>query len=650
MINKYLLIAIVLLNLTFCKAQMPPGQYTTTNKKIIAYFQAAIKDFEAGKDSDALANIDKALAKDSNFIEAHLLLAEYYEKNNNADKAIHEYKTVLSISPTFDKKSFYSLANLQYEKGQYENAKNNYESYLKFPNVNPNFADVARYNLNNCIFSINAIKNPVPFEPKNLGDGINSPFDEYFPAITADEKTFLYTRNNRTQTIPMQEDFLISYKVDGKWQKAALITGNINTGGNEGAPSLSADGQILFYVACAEIDGSYGAGRKGYGSCDIFYTQKNGNKWGPTFNLARPINTPYYETQPSYSADGKTLYFVSRRPGGFGSTDIYVSTLSDDNYWSEPVNLGAKVNTLGKEESVFIHPDGKTLYFASDGHAGLGGLDLFVSHLDENGKWGEPINLGYPINTYGDENSLIVGATGSIAYFASSRKGGYGGLDLYQFELPESVRPNTVTYVNGKVYDAKTKAPVGARFELIDLETAKQVVVSTANSGNGEFLVTLPINKNYALNVSQPGYLFYSENFSLKEVKEKNKPFIMDVPLLSLDTGSVVELKNIFFETAKFDLKPESKVELDKLVAFLNTNKTLRIELGGHTDNVGDKKMNITLSQNRAKSVFDYLVTNGIDVKRLSYKGYGDTKPKVANDSDEHRAINRRTEFKVTRK
>ena len=650
MMNRYLLVATVLLNLTFCKAQMPPGEYTSTNKKAVAFFQTALNAYEESNDIEAMDNINKALAKDSNFIEAHLLLAQLYESQKEVNKAISEYEKALRINPTFDKKAYYLLANLEYEKGMYENAKKDYESYLKFPNVNPNFADMARYNLNNCIFSINAIKNPVPFEPKNLGAAINSPFDEYFPAITADEKTFLYTRNNRTQTIPMQEDFLLSHKVDGNWQKADLITGNINTSGNEGAPSLSADGQILFYVACAEIDVSYGAGRKGYGSCDIFYTQKNGNKWGPTFNLERPINTPYYETQPSYSADGKTLYFVSRRPGGVGSTDIYVSALSDENYWSEPKNLGPKINTPGKEESVFIHPDGKTLYFASDGHPGLGGLDLFVSQLDENGKWGEPVNLGYPINTYGDENSLIVGAGGSIAYFASSRKGGYGGLDLYQFELHESVRPTSVTYVNGKVYDAKTKVPVGARFELIDLETAKQVVVSSANSGNGEFLVTLPVDKNYALNVSQPGYLFYSENFSLKELKDKNKPFVMDVPLQSLDTGSIVELKNIFFETAKFDLKPESKAELDKLVGFLNTNKTLRIELGGHTDNVGDKKMNITLSQNRAKSVFDYLITNGIDVKRLTYKGYGDTKPKVANDSDEHRSINRRTEFKVTGK
>jgi outer membrane protein OmpA-like peptidoglycan-associated protein len=242
---------------------------------------------------------------------------------------------------------------------------------------------------------------------------------------------------------------------------------------------------------------------------------------------------------------------------------------------------------------------------------------------------------------------LLVGASGDIAYFASSRQGGFGGLDMYQFNLYEAVRPGKITYVKGKVYDAKTKQPLGAHFELIDLATEKSVIESDANSGNGEFLVTLPVDKNYALNVTQPGYLFYSENFSLKQLADNTKPYLMDVPLQPIDTGSVVELKNVFFETAKFDLRPESKVELNKLVSFLNLNKTLRIELGGHTDNVGDKKMNQLLSQNRAKAVYDYLITNGIDVKRLGYKGYGDSKPKVNNDSDEHRQMNRRTEFKV---
>ena len=645
--KNILLIFIVFISIISCKAQLPPGEYTSKNKKAISLYESALKYFDAHNDEQAIEEILKAIEKDPLFIEPHLLLAEIYQDKKQVQNAIDEYIKAIGLNPTFNLNNFYNLAQLEFSVGKYAAAKNDFERFLKKQFINPDTRDIAEQQLDNCYFAIEAMKHPVPFEPKNMGSAINSELDEYFPAVTTDAQTFLYTRNNRTETIPLQEDFLISKKVNGIWQPAKLIGYEINTYRNEGAPSLSSDGQILFFVACIEIDGSYGANRQGLGSCDIFYTQKVGADWSRPYNIGRPINSEFYETQPSFSADGKTLYFVSKRPGGYGLADIYVSTLQENGSWGKPRNLGNKINTKQTEESVFIHPDGKTLYFGSAGHTGMGGLDLYVSRMDENGVWGEPVNLGYPINTSANENSLMVGASGDIGYFASSRPGGYGGLDLYQFDLYEAARPGKITYVKGKVYDAKTNKPLGAHFELIDLATAQSVIVSDANSGDGEFLVTLPVDKNYALNVTQPGYLFYSENFSLKELTDKTKPFLMNVPLLSLDTGSVVELKNVFFETAKFDLKPESKIELDKLVAFLNLNKSLRIELGGHTDNVGDKKMNQILSQNRAKAVYDYLIANGIAATRLSYKGYGDTKPKVKNDTDENRALNRRTEFKV---
>ncbi|MCE9540303.1 MAG: OmpA family protein [Bacteroidetes bacterium] len=592
-------------------------------------------------------NTKKAIEKDPTFIEPHYLLAQIYTEANKFQDAIAEYTKALQISPTFDKKAYFLLANIEVSIGKYVDAKLDYETFLKNKNLNPDSRDLAEQQLSNCVFAIEALKNPVPFAPKNMGEALNSNLDEYFPAITADDLTFLYTRNNRTTTSPLQEDFLVSEKINGVWAPATFLGSGINTPGNEGAPSISADGQILFFIACAEMDNSYGSNRKGYGSCDIFYSQKVGKNWARPYNLGPVVNTKYWETQPSFSADGKTLYFVSSRPGGFGGSDIWYSTLKEDGSWGAPTNIGKKINTAGKEESVFIHPDGNTLYFSSNGHIGMGKLDIYVVRKNVTGEWGTPVNLGYPINTFTDENSLLVNGAGNLAYFASSREGGFGGLDLYQFELYDAIRPEKITYVKGKVFDAKTKQPLGAHFELIDLATAKQVIISDANSGNGEFLVTLPIDKNYALNVSQSGYLFYSANFSLKESVDKTKPFTMDVPLEPIYNGNVVELKNVFFETAKFDLKPESKVELNKLVAFLTVNKTLRIQLSGHTDNVGDKKMNQLLSQNRAKSVYEYLIANGIDLKRLTYVGYGDTKPKVKNDTDENRAINRRTEFKV---
>lgn len=638
-----------LLAFTCCRAQLPPGEYTTTNKKAIATFQNALKLFQSGNDEKAKEELSKAIEKAPDFIEPHLLLAEIYQTKRQTPQAIEEYQKAISINPGFNTNNFYNIAQLEISLGRYQDAKSDFERFLKKPHINPDSRENAERQLANCDFAIEAMKHPVPFEPKNLGEAINTSLDEYFPAVTADDQVFLFTRNNRTSTIPLQEDFLISKKVNGVWQPATLMAG-VNTPGNEGSPALSADGQLLFFVACATIDGTYGAGRKGIGSCDIFYSQKVGDKWSVPYNMGRTINSSAWESQPSFSSDGKTLYFLSNMPGGIGDADIWYSTLQKDGSWGRPVNMGPKINTPGKEESVYIHPDGKTLYFGSNGHVGMGGLDLYVVRKNDAGEWGEPVNLGYPINTYADDNSILINGTGELAYIASSRAGGFGGLDLYQFNLYEAARPGKISYMKGKVYDARTKQPLGAHFELLDLETSKSRMASDANPGNGEFLVVLPVEKNYALNVSHPGYLFYSENFSLKDLKDPSQPYLMDVPLEPIDTGSIVELKNVFFETAKFDLKPESKVELDKLVNFLTVNKTLRIELDGHTDNVGDKKSNQLLSQNRAKAVYDYLIANGIDAKRLAYKGFGDTRPKVKNDSDANRAINRRTEFKVVGK
>ncbi|HET6227977.1 MAG TPA: OmpA family protein [Bacteroidia bacterium] len=647
---KKLILFSFLFIVSYCKAQLPPGEYSTTNKKAIFIFESALKSWGAHKDEEAFKEATAAIQKAPEFIEPHLLLAEYYQTRNQYKEAIDEYQKAISINPKFNLNNFYNLAQLEMAVGDYKNAKLDYESFLKKPHPNPDSKETAEFQLANCDFAMEAMKNPVPFDPKNLGASINSAADEYFPAVTADDQTFLFTRSDRSHPEKSQEDFYISKKIDGNWTPSTLVAG-VNTPGNEGAPNFSADGQLLFFVACqSSADGTYGGGRKGFGSCDIFYSQKVGNKWSQAHNMGPIVNSPSWESQPSFSADGKTLYFVSQRPGGLGGGDIWYANLKEDGSWGRPVNIGPNINTPKNEESVFIHPDGKTLYFGSNGRVGMGGLDLYVVRKNESGEWGKPVNLGYPINTYADENSILINGAGDLAYIASARAGGQGGLDMYQFELYEGARPGKITYMKGKVYDARTKDPIGAHFELIDLETSKSTIASDANPGSGEFLVVLPVEKNYALNVTQPGYAFYSENFSLKNITDKSKPYLMDVPLQPIDTGTVIELKNVFFETAKFDLKPESKVELDKLVSFLTLNKTLKIELDGHTDNVGDKKANQLLSQNRAKAVYDYLIAHGIDVKRLTYRGFGDTRPKLKNDTDENRAMNRRTEFRITGK
>lgn len=653
--NFKLILLILLFGFNHIYGQMAPGQYTSTNKKAIKYLEEGKQAYEMKKDDDAEKYFKKALDEDKNFIEAALGLANLYQVTNRHPEAITYFKRAIEINPKFFANSFYFLSLSQLAIGQYQDAKTSLETFLKFERINPNTKESAQKYLANANFGADAVKNPKPFNPVNAGPGINTEYGEYFPAITGDGKQFLFTRGLPREGMPgfFNEDFFTSNNVTNVWQTATPIS-IINSWGNEGAPSLSADGNIMFFASCSDETGDYGSpDRKGYGSCDIFYSQKVNGKWTKPRNAGPSINTANFESQPSFSSDGRELYFVRGilHRGAAKEYDIYVSKISDDGKFTPPVKLGPNINTTEMEESVFIHPDNMTLYFSSAGHPGMGGLDIFMSKRQPNGEWGKAINLGYPINSFVDDNSLLVNPGGKIAYFASNRTGGYGDLDIYQFDLPEDLRPEKITYVKGKVYNSKTKETLEANFELVDLETQSSVTKSYTQK-NGEFFVTLTANKNYLVNVNKDGFLFYSDNFSLKgKETDFSKPFLLDIPLDPIDTGSVVELRNVFFDVGKWDLKPESKAELDKLGAFLTKNASLKIELGGHTDSDGIRKNNITLSENRAKAVYNYLMTTSkISEARLKYKGYADLKPKVKNDTPENKAKNRRTEFKILSK
>lgn len=622
--------------------------YTSKNKKAIGFYEDAINYANARDGENSKSALLKAIEKDPLFVEAHMMLAYIYSDLNQADKAVEEMKRAIEINPAFSSVNFFSLAKFQFAMGSYKEARKNLDTFLQKPSENPDINREAKLLSLNCDFAEYAVAHPVPFNPVNAGPGLNSKYDEYFPSITADEQMFLFTRRlpDANTQMGFQEDFYVSNKADGKWGQAYGIGPKINSQSNEGAPCLSPDGEILFFVAC-EGDFGYGAGRQGFGSCDIFYSNKNGNDWTKPQNLGAPVNTKWWETQPSFSSDGKTLYFVrgSVNAKGERETDICMSTLKAGGKWTAPVKLGKNINSPGSEESVFIHPDNQTLYFSSDGHPGMGGLDIFMSRRQPNGEWGEAVNLGYPINTSSDENSLLVTRDGKIAYFASDRKGGMGGLDIYGFELYESAQPGKTIYVKGKVFDAVTKLPLEADIDVVDLQSGNSVLKAVSNK-KGEFLICLPVNVNYAFNASKTGYLFYSENYSLVEKKDY-QPISVSIPLSPITHDIPVILRNVFFETNKYNLKDESKTELNKLVEFLVKNPTFKIELSGHTDNVGDKKSNQVLSENRARSVSEYLSANGIAKERLTHKGYGDTKPVVENDSDEHRQMNRRTEFRI---
>jgi len=627
------------------------------SKRAASYYQNALRSYQLRKLNQTESFLKKAIKADKKFIEPHLFLGDLYNEVGRVDDGKKQYKIAIQKQPEYSRSVYEIIAELELEIGAYDSALLYLDHYFEFPNLEGKNNSKAKLMREKCVFAIEALKNPVPFNPENLGSNINTRYPEYFPCLTVDNNTLLFTRrlkvsqSRQSQRLGTeQEDFYISKRgEDYQWEIAKDIGSPINSELNEGAPTLSADGQILIFTACGTPK-YYGPDRKGEGSCDFFRSYYQGEgKWSKPENVGKPVNSYYWESQPSFSADGKTLYFV--RAGGRGkgrnSQDIWSAELQENGEFSQPKRLDTNINTPYCEESVFIHPDGKTLYFASSGHPGMGGLDIFMSQKQSDGSWSKAKNLGYPINTFNDENSIMISSNGVDAYFASDRKGGFGDLDLYSFTVPIESRPNKVNYMKGIVFDAKTRKPLWARFELIDLETGEQVVQSFSNYNSGDFLLALPTDRNYALNVSKKGYLFYSENFKMEGLHSQLDPFLKNIPLQPIEIGQITVLRNIFFDLDKFDLKPNSQVELEKLVTFLKQNPTLHVEISGHTDNQGDNEHNTTLSYNRAKAVYNYLVENNIEKSRLQFKGYGENQPVDSNETLEGKAKNRRTEMKI---
>jgi outer membrane protein OmpA-like peptidoglycan-associated protein len=359
------------------------------------------------------------------------------------------------------------------------------------------------------------------------------------------------------------------------------------------------------------------------------------------------VNLESWDSQPCFSADGQTLYFASARLGGEGGSDIWSTRFIQDKGWTSPVNAGKQINTNQEEMAPFIHADGMSMYFSSKGHTGMGGFDLYFSRRDSTGNWMKPENLGWPVNTEADEINMVVSTNGKGAYLSSDLEDGYGGYDIYRFDLPVEFAPQKVSYLEGYVYDAETKKAVGAEIELFDLASGELSVRCASDPDKGYYIAALPGGKNYALNISKEGYLFYSENFNLEVTEILEEAVQKDVYLKPIKAGESFVLNNIFFDTDEYTLKDISLVELYKLNAFLVRNQGVNIMICGHTDDVGTAEYNQTLSENRAKSVFSFLVEHGITVSRLKFKGFGKSEPVAGNDTEEGRAENRRTEILI---
>jgi outer membrane protein OmpA-like peptidoglycan-associated protein/tetratricopeptide (TPR) repeat protein len=632
---RSLLFAFFILHFSFTShAQYDPDKI---NKKVVALYNEAIEKAQGGQYKEALALLQQAVNKEPAYVEGYLSMAGVYGQMKNYGESVRYYEKAFALDSNYasDFRLPYSI-NLA-GMGQFDKALNVINSLLARPNLPENTRKAAEYRRRTYQFAVDyAREHPAPnyvFAPKNLGDGVNSPESEYFPSMPISGKELIFTRRLDNYN----EDFFISEKVGDSWGPARRLEGNINTPQNEGAQNISQDGTWLVFTGCNRPDGM--------GSCDLYISYFTNAGWSEAINLGTRINTDQWESQPSLSPDKKDLYFASRRFGGFGGSDLYVSHLQPNGKWSEPENLGPEINTPGDESSPFIHADNQTLYFTSNGLPGYGEEDLFMVQKGPDGKWGKPINLGYPINTIDHEGTLFVAADGKTAYYASDRSDSKGGLDIYSFEMRQDIRPFKTLWVKGKVLDKKTGAGLPSSVELIDLATNRPLS-RVQTDEQGYYLITLPVGKDYAFNVNRRGYLFYSDNFSLKD-KSPDSTYEKNVPLQPIEVNAAIVLKNIFFDVNRYELKPESQAELDKVVQLLNENPTVKVQIEGHTDNVGTPADNQKLSENRARAVVNYLLTKGIAPARLTAKGFGASRPIADNKTEEGKAQNRRTELKV---
>jgi outer membrane protein OmpA-like peptidoglycan-associated protein/tetratricopeptide (TPR) repeat protein len=618
-----------------CYAQWyDPGK---VNKKAGDIYARAYEDAQEEKYEAAIDKINNAIAIEPRFVDAFLSRAGIYANLKKYDFAVIDFEKGFQLDSVYTMTYLLpysiSLAGL----GQFQKALDAVNRFLQYDKLNSQSIRAGNYRKGVYEFAVNYEKKHPPnnyvFAPKNLGDSVNSTALEYYPSLTIDGKKLIFTRR-----VSGDEDFYESDLAGGKWSLAQALGGKVNTTLNEGAQNISQDGEWIIFTGCNYPEGQ--------GSCDLYISYKTKQGWSEAENLGSQVNTDFWESSPSFSPDKRDIYFSSNQSGGYGGKDIWVTHRTANGKWGRPENLGPQVNTSGDESCSFMYADNQTLFFNSNGHPGYGLTDLFFSKKLNDSTWSEAENLGYPINTIDDEGSLIVAADGKTAYYASDRSDSKGGLDLYSFQLRADIQPPKTLWVKGQVYDAKTKNGLPSSVELTDINS-RQLISKVQTDEDGNYLTTLTVGKEYAFNVNRKGYLFFSENYNLNDLSIDSVTRA-NIPLQPIEPGAVIVLKNIFFDSKKTELKPESMVELNKVIQFMNDNPKLKILIIGHTDNVGKPAENLLLSNGRALSVINYLLASReITRDRLQSKGLGATQPIADNATEQGKALNRRTELSV---
>lgn len=603
--------------------------------KTKAIYVKAMQQLSDGMIKESVPLLQKVISQDTNYIDAYLSLASAYGELKDYSKAIIFFEKARDMDSLYFKEFTLTYSINLAGAGKFKEALNAVNRFLTLPGMSERLVKSAQYRKRCYEFAVTFQQKHADahyiFTPINLGDSVNSTRSEYYPSVSIDDSLLIFTRRGDGA----REDFMETAFANGHYASAKQIAGDINIEPYKGAITVSADGEWMIFA---------GNFRTGMGNFDLYISYQTPQGWSEPENLGPNVNSEYWDSSPSLSPDNRILYFSSNRPGGFGGSDLYTCTRLANGKWGPAKNMGPVINTVGDETSPYIHADNQTLYFTSDGLQGYGGSDLFMCRK-KNGEWGVPENLGYPVNTIENEGSLAVSSDGSTAYYASDRSDSRGGLDLYKFELRDDIRPIKTLYVKGKVFDAITGKGLPCAVDLID-NSNNSTLMHLQTDEVGKYFVPLPSGKDYTFTVNRKGYLYHTELYELSK-KKSDSTYKKDIALQPLALNTTVIFNNIQFETNSFNLLPVSKIELDKLIQLLNDNNTVKIQILGHTDNTGTEKDNQLLSTNRARAVAYYLLNNGIDSKRLSYKGFGSTKPLADNTTEQGKAKNRRTEFVI---
>lgn len=620
------------------------SRLATDDKKALKYYAEAAAFFRRAQFREATAVLEKAIDRDNQFVEAYLMSADAFDRLRDGNKALLTRQRLIEAAPNHPKaiNSYFQLGQALFGEGEYLKARDFTETFLKIALDRPDEFQQAQQTLLSIEFALRALDNPVDFSPTPLPPQVNQFALQYFPAVTVDENTLIYTGRRGLEPYYDEDIYVVEKDEAGQWGLPSSITNLINTDNNEGACTISADGRTIIFTSCQ--------GRNGLGSCDLYTSTKRGDEWGEPVNMGAPVNSASWESQPSLSADGRTLFFSSNRGGGFGKRDLWVTTKVLGGVWNTPVNLGDKINSSGDDISPFIHFNGQDLYFSSNGHVGMGGFDLYRSN-GMNQTWEQVTNLGYPINDHEDQVSLFITAEGSTAYYAneSSENGRIMSSNINQFELATSARiAHRSNFLTGIVTDSQTGDPLESQIKVYDVNTNTLVSEVYSDPLNGEYFVVLTEGQEYAIAINRPGYLFQNLSFDYLE-KEGLEPERLDIALDPITVGAQTVLKNIFFKTNEYVLQTKSEAQLATIIEFLKRNPRVVVEISGHTDSTGSDQLNKELSINRARSVYQYLIDNEIVPQRLSFEGYGSSQSVADNSSAEGKALNRRIEFKIIR-